>query len=378
LRRLDYEEIGNGLAEGRRRYEAAEAAWRVGMVGPSQLLAEASEINELIPGVVPVSQLGTISGPKNHLKTKIGMDLCISLATGTKFLNYFPVAKPVPTGFIAGEDSPQDVWEAIQRISRAKGIDPRSLDGLLFVTTAVPRLRSEEWMTDMEEFIACNGLKMLFTEAGYLGLGGPDQRSLQAMGNALAPIKQLCDNTGCTNLLAAHHKYACSKGWPMLGDIAGVGYEELARFWFPINSRRAWDPATGQHYLRLVVGNKRGEHRYHLDVREGHVDDPGGRVWEPRVTLPGDDAAQELQGRSHRKTGTGKQLDGYKKAALNLLEKHPDGLTKTALGEGAGIPEKQRDKVIQALLDSGEIEECEIKISNQKTTRPGYRLSRPT
>ena len=371
---LTVDQIVEGVECALRRREDARAARNVDMLNPSQLEEFDQDFDYLIPGIIPVAQVMTVSGGKNHLKTKIGLDATVSLATGTNFLNYFPVPNPVNCGIIAAEDSQGAISEALVRICRAKQVDPDLLDGRLFISTRVPQLRSESWFEEMREFIDQCGLANLWIEGAFLGLAGADQRSLQAMGAALAPTKQLSDDTRCTIELALHHKIASSSRWPRLGDISGVGFEELARSWMILNSRRGWDPATGQHYLRLVTGNKHREDRYYLHVREGHANDAGGRVWEPIVSKPDEQAADERFGGGGVKARSAAQLGKYSKDALDVLKQHPDGLTFSAIGSRAGIPEKRRTEVIATLLNSREIEEAKVKISNQKTLKPGYKI----
>ena len=177
----------------------------------------------------------------------------------------------------------------------------------------MPSLSNQDWLDQMERFIDLNRLENLVIEAPYLGLEGADQRSLSAMGDALVPIKTLCDSTGCSIQVVVHHKRVSGSSWPTLHDITGVGYEEMARYWLILNSRRDWNPMTGEHWLRLVVGNKHREDRYLLDVLEGHVDDPGGRIWEVNVIKPGEGATPE-QGR--QRAPAADQLGQYQEKVL--------------------------------------------------------------
>jgi hypothetical protein len=375
-RTVESDAIYQGIRSARRQIKLSIAATAVNMVGPQKLMRIAEWDSDLIQGVIPAGTIGIISGAKNTLKTTIGLDLQISLASGKPFLGHWPVARSICTAMIVGEDSRADAVDAIKRICAAKGIDRNTLSGCFYISVATPNLHDESWLTRMRRFIDLAHIESLGIEGSYLGLGGVDQRSLQAMGDALVPIKRLCDDTGCATRLALHHKRAAGSSWPGLDDIAGVGFSEVSRSFLLINSRGRWNPDTGEHWLRLVISTKQGEERYHLDVREGKVDDVGGRVWAPTISKPGDAPATDEQPKplqSSRPAG----VEAYKQRVLAVLAKHPAGLSKTAMCSESRVPENRKTDVITALLDSKQIEECEISVSNQITPRLGYKICQP-
>jgi hypothetical protein len=366
---LEDEQIRTALAHAHWLVEATEAARDAEMMSPRQLLALSPENVDLITGIIPAAQFGVLAAGKNDLKTKTVLDLSVSLVTKTKFLNEWPVQTAVRCAVICSEDSEVDIHADLGRICRARGIDPKILEGKLFVRTSIPRLCSQEWREKTARFIEYYDVKYLAIEAPYLAWGGVDQNNLTSMGQVLGPLKELARTTGCTIQLILHNKQSKGSTSPTLHDISGVGYEELARFWLLLNHSSEWDPITGQHHLRLVVGNKRGEHRYLLDVREGNEDVPGGRVWEVRVSTPGAIPRQEQPER-----GRSQNLDSDKAAVRQLLQRHTEGLSATRIQEGANIHTRRWPKVLAAMLDSGELVETPVLVSNHRQPIAGYKL----
>ena len=61
------------------------------------------------------------------------------------------------------------------------------------------------------------------------------------------------------------------------------------------------------------------------------------------------------------------QLEADRIAACRVLAKHPNGLSKTAIGERAGIPTRRWPRVFATMYDLGELVECEIMVGDQET-----------
>ena len=218
--------------------------------------------------------------------------------------------------------------------------------------------------------------RVLASKVAYLGLDAADQRSLQSMGDALVPIKRLGDDTGCAIQLGAPSQGADHSGWPSSADITGVGFEELARYSLLLNSRRLWNSVTGEHWLRLVISNKSGEQRFHLDVREGRANGPERRVWEPTITVPTatpDKMPSSKNQRRKRPAEPSDELSENEQSMLNVLKQHPDGLNMTALGRTSNVSYRRWKLTIKSLMDRTLIEKFTAnKSKGKEVTR--YRI----
>ncbi len=77
----------------------------------------------LVESVLVEGEPAVIGGPKKTLKTTCAIDMALSVASGTKFLNHFPVAKKVKVAVLSGESGTATLQETANRICKAKGIN---------------------------------------------------------------------------------------------------------------------------------------------------------------------------------------------------------------------------------------------------------------
>jgi hypothetical protein len=72
-------------------------------ISSAQFAQQKYELAWLIKHMLVMGQPCVVGGPKKALKTSLLVDLCLSLGSGTRFLNNFYVPKPVRTILISGE-----------------------------------------------------------------------------------------------------------------------------------------------------------------------------------------------------------------------------------------------------------------------------------
>lgn len=84
---------------------------------------------------------GIIGGPSKCRKTWYGLELCISVASGTPALGHFEVSEAGPALVYLAEDKPADAKARISSIASRRGIDMSNLD--LHLITA-PSLRLDD------------------------------------------------------------------------------------------------------------------------------------------------------------------------------------------------------------------------------------------
>src|SRR3954449_12059816 len=80
------------------------------------------EVAYHIDEVLAVGQPCMIAGATKTLKTSIGLDLYVSLASGKPFLGRFPVLQGARVGIMSGESGEATIKETLARIARARGI----------------------------------------------------------------------------------------------------------------------------------------------------------------------------------------------------------------------------------------------------------------
>jgi hypothetical protein len=109
------------------------------IVRAAQLDAEPEQQRWLIDGLWARSAIGLIGGAPKCCKTWLGLDMAVSVATGTKALDHFPVTACGPTLIYLAEDGLPQVRSRIQALCRHRGVDIAHLD-LHVITSPVLRL----------------------------------------------------------------------------------------------------------------------------------------------------------------------------------------------------------------------------------------------
>ena len=360
-----------------RRYATGEPLL-ADAVPMSQFAAADHRIEYLIPGVIVAGQPGVISAKSKSLKTTIALDACISMATGSAFLNHWAIPEPMPCGIISAESGAATLAETIHRICRSKGVDPAELS-TCYISTRCPRLQSAEWLDEIRRFIEANDLRCLKIDPTYLALAGINQNNLADVAAALAPIGAIVQETGCSIIMVHHNRKvtAAAYGCPTLEEITGSGFAEWSRFWILLGKRREWDEETGEHALWLVAGGSAGfGSRKWLHAREGRQLDIGGRVWEVEVVNASEREREEKQSAAReREQEREAKATERERAVVDAMRKLGGQATKTAIAERMGVGAPTIVATLASLQDNGTIRKCRIKIPPTNREGEGYEFS---
>jgi hypothetical protein len=328
---------------------------RFKLLSAAELDSPPHETRYLIPGILAAGQTGGIFGPSKTLKTSIAADLLISLASGTPFLGKFPVTQPGKVLFLAGQTGLSALRAIARRICTARGLSLDSLTNFL-VSTDLPKLDHAVDRMAFQELLQREKPVCVVIDPAFLatqGLRG-GSNNLVAMGQMLAPLAEMCRETGCAVLVVHHCRRTMKAGVPAtLDDIAGTGFGELSQQWLLLSRRRAFNPASGYHELWLGTGNRLGESAlWELDVDEG-VD-----RWKARLRPA---ASSELAAdEQHVATSEDRQLrrrglafERQCRRAQELLAAHPAGLTARRMREMLGVSGERINRVLEWLLEQG-------------------------
>lgn len=109
------------------------------VVRAASLEVEREEQRWLIEGLWARSAIGLIGGPPKCAKTWLGLDMAVSVATGTKALGHFPTATSGPVLVYLAEDALPQVRCRIEELCSGRHVDIHSLD-LFVITSPVLRL----------------------------------------------------------------------------------------------------------------------------------------------------------------------------------------------------------------------------------------------
>lgn len=86
----------------------------------SLLLANLRPPKWLVKDILTEGGLGFIAGEPKSFKSWVGLDLAISIASGSRFLNYFEVMRPAPVLYLQEEDSGQLIKGRYDAVARSK------------------------------------------------------------------------------------------------------------------------------------------------------------------------------------------------------------------------------------------------------------------
>lgn len=281
-------EVGGAQAGGRPTY-----AFNV--VDAATFFSTKHTIDWLIDDFWVKGQPGVIGAPRKSLKTSIGIDLAVSLATGTPFLGVerFRVPRPCKVAFLSGESGDAVIEETFRRVCAARGVDPASLNVLLGFD--LPQLANPADVAALVEGLKKHAVDALEIDPAYLcllaGLEGKaiNPANLFEIGAHILGVLRACLSAGCTPILIHHTRKNLQKPFDPLDleELAFSGFQEASRQWLLLNRRERYEPGTGTHKLWLSVGGSAGQGgEWALDIYEGTGNaSEGRREW--RVTLEG-------------------------------------------------------------------------------------------
>lgn len=337
----------------------------------------------LVDGVLAALEPFIIGGSKKTLKTTLMIDLAISLTAAMPFLGKFNVPKAIRVGIMSGESGKATLQETARRIALSKGWEPDDSDGLHWCFK-VPRVGDRQHMQALEAFIVEDRLAVLFIDPTYLALPlGDNASNLFASGELLASLTEIGQRTRCAIGLLHHlRKTRPDAGQfvpPELDELAWSGFAEWARQWLLIGRREKYDPESdGEHNLWLNIGGSAGHcSLWAMDIKEGRKNDQGGRRWSVYVKPPSLAREEKQQQRD-----VGKELAKANTTKANMekvlavFKAFPNGDTKSALRDAAGMNGKVFGPILLGLLNDHTVIPCKVPKKNG-SEYDGYKL-RPT
>lgn len=156
------------------------------------------------------------------------LDLAISVVAGVPWMDTYEVAAPGPVLCFWGEDDRQEVAARLRAICAAKGVDPMTLDGKLWMCFGVPNLSRADSLGQVRTQLAAHAAKVVILDPLYLSMGEKgDSKNLAAMGDLLYEFGALCREAGASAAIL-HHFNKTGEGTGA-SRLSGVGTVEWAR-----------------------------------------------------------------------------------------------------------------------------------------------------
>jgi hypothetical protein len=337
----------------------------------SQFCQKTFQLDPIVQNVLVQEQPMMIGGPPKVLKSTIGLDLVISVATGRPFLNRFPVLKRLPVAFMQREGGPANLQETVKRICAAKAIDPASVTDL-HISTNLPNIEDPKHHAAIRYFLKTTGAKVLFLDNAYLCMSGDDWSNVAKIGGKLLIAKDIAAEFGAT-LVYTHHtrKTLVDPHKPLdIQDASGAGFGEFAGQWVMLSRRREYVLGSGKHQLHMALGNRIGDSGlWAPNIDEGRRTDAPGRKYE--VDLQSAAEATENDAEVKRCT----RLTANVKKVQDALSNPNCNGTKKSIRDACGVQGESLDDALACLLQGGTIVETNVLNKNNNQMYEGYTLT---
>ena len=270
--------------------------------------------------------VGVIGGAPKCAKTWLGLDMALSVATGTPCLGKYAVPEPGPVLVYLAEDALLVVRERIEGMARHRGLDLDQVE-IYVITAPVLRLDRDRDRTRLWETVRLLQPRLLLLDP-LVRLHGIDENHAGEVAELLAYFRSLQRQLGLSVLLVHHTRknaadgVAAGQGLRGSGDIHAFGdsnlYLQRTKEHLILSSEHRAAPATAPVHLRLVA----------TDAETTHLE-----------------AITELHDEEGR---------GLKEQVLDLLAQG-QGLTRTRLRDSLRVKNERLGEVLESLERAGQI-----------------------
>jgi hypothetical protein len=250
---------------------------------PSEELAE----RWLVEQLWCARSVGVIGGAPKCAKTWLGLDMALSVATGTPCLGKYAVPEPGPVLVYLAEDALRAVRERVEGMARHRGLDLEGVE-IHVITAPVLRLDHDRDRTRLWETVRLLRPRLLVLDP-LVRLHGIDENHAGDVAELLGYLRTLQRELGLSVLLVHHTRknaadgVAAGQGLRGSGDIHAFGdsnlYLQRTKEQLILSSEHRAAPAAAPVYLELVATDAETTH---LEVTAA-PDDDTERSLEERV-----------------------------------------------------------------------------------------------
>jgi hypothetical protein len=208
-----------------------------------------------------VSSVGVIGGAPKCLKTWLGLDLALSVATGTACLGLYAVPEPGPVLVYLAEDALPVVRERVEGMARHRGLDFDQVD-MHVITAPTLRLDREPNRTRLFETAKRLRPRLLLLDP-LVRLHGIDENNATEVAGLLAYFRSLQRRLDLSVVLVHHTRknaaggFAAGQGLRGSSDIHAFGdsnlYLRRTSQRLILSSEHRAAPAAPSVYLNLVA-----------------------------------------------------------------------------------------------------------------------------
>ena len=233
----------------------------------------------LVEGLWGASSVGVIGGAPKCSKTWLGLDLALSVATGTACLGKYPVPEPGPVLVYLAEDSLPIVRQRVEGMARHRGLALERVD-LYVITAPTLRLDREPHRRQLQETAQRLRPRLLLLDP-LVRLHGIDENNASEVAGLLAYIRTLQRQLDLSVILVHHTRknatggIAAGQSLRGSGDLHAFGdsnlYLRRTKDRLVLSSEHRAAPASPPVSLELVANNPES---IHLEVVAELRDEP--------------------------------------------------------------------------------------------------------
>jgi RecA-family ATPase len=231
----------------------------------------------LVEGLWGASSVGVIGGAPKCSKTWLGLDMALSVATGTACLGKYSVPEPGPVLIYLAEDALAIVRERVAGMARHRGLDLARVE-IHVITAPTLRLDRDPDRTRLLETTRGIRPRLLLLDP-LVRLHGIDENNAGEVAQLLAYFRSLQRQLDLSVALVHHTRKnaaagaAAGQGLRGSGDIHAFGdsnlYLRRAKEHLVLSTEHRAAPASPPIHLTLVAANPE---TIHLEVIAQHQD----------------------------------------------------------------------------------------------------------
>lgn len=294
-----------------------------------------------------------IGGASKALKTSVALELALSLATGTPFLQKFQVKAPLSVLFLSGESGEATLQESLQAMIGAKNFTPAQADqiGNLNFSFKLPKLNNPKMVDELVAELKAKEIGIVFLDPLYRSLSVGDQASnIYSMGEQLEWIAEKIHRAGISIILLHHfRKQGKSTDPPELEDLSQSGIAEFGRQFLLLKRKERYQH-DGKHSLWFTWGGSAGHQgEAVLEVYTGTR--KIGLTWQTTLQSPQEWEANQAD---QQKVDKVTEADETRTRLLEVMGANPGLNTRELCAEVGG----KRAKILallEVLLASGTV-----------------------
>jgi RecA-family ATPase len=222
----------------------------------------------LVEGLWGASSVGVIGGAPKCAKTWLGLDMALSVATGTACLGKYAVPEPGPVLVYLAEDALPIVRERVQGMTRHRGLELAGVE-IHVITAPVLRLDRDRDRARLWETAKRLRPRLLLLDP-LVRLHGVDENNAGEVAELLAYFRSLQRQLDLSVLLVHHTRKnaaggaSAGQGLRGSGDIHAFGdsnlYLRRTREHLVLSSEHRAAPASASVYLELIATNAATTH----------------------------------------------------------------------------------------------------------------------